>query len=122
MSNQTLYYKTRCEELQSDETVQLLNSSLNKLESLEKKVKSLESQVFEKEKINHDLMVVYGTAISDKEKIRDEYRKLDVKYNKLVEEMREKMKSIELINDKVIELQFENNILNNEKLKNNIKR
>lgn len=104
-------YRARCEELKSDNVAIDLDKALSKIKDLKAQLDMNQKVLKEKETVNNDLIVAFGTAKKDKESIRELYRKLEERYAKLQEEMVMSKKTINVINDHVLELQFENNML-----------
>lgn len=104
-------YSTRCEELKSDNFVTDLDNALSKIEQLNLQIKYQNEALDQKETVNNDLIVAYGTAKKEKEYVRELYKKLEEKYMKLQQEMAMSKKTINVINDHILELQFENNML-----------
>lgn len=104
-------YSTRCQELKSNNFATDLDSALTKIEQLNIQIDNNSKKLEEKETVNNDLIVAYGSAKKDKESMREMYKKLEDKYNKLQEEMAMSKKTVDLINDHVLELQLENNML-----------
>lgn len=104
-------YSNRCQELKSDNFATDLDQALTKIEQLNIQINNKAKALEEKETVNNDLIVAYGSAKKDKESMREMYKKLEDKCNKLQEEMAMSKKTINIINDHVLELQLENNML-----------
>lgn len=103
--------RSRCEELKSDNFAIDLDKALSKIKDLNLQLDLNHKILKEKETVNNDLIVAFGTAKKDKESIRELYKKLEDRYAKLQEEMAMSKKTINVINDHILELQLENNML-----------
>lgn len=104
-------YRLRCEQLKVKDSVNSLDKALTEIERLTKILDLNEKVIQQKELVNNELIVAYGSAKQDKEAIREHYIKLEKKNVQLQEEMAMNKKTIDLINDHILELQFENNML-----------
>lgn len=102
---------TRYEDLKSDNLATDLSNALDKIEKLNRQLSRNSEAISEKEMVNNDLLVAYGSAKKDKESIREMYRKLEAKYSILQQELAMNKKTIDVINDHILELQLENNML-----------
>lgn len=111
LNNQIELLKERNEMLKSDEKVGQLDKALDSIKILQRKIDLQEKLLKEKEMVNNELIVAYGMAKKEKESIKEEYKKLEQKHFQLQEEMMLSKKTIESINDHILELQFENNML-----------
>ncbi|ODQ45184.1 hypothetical protein PICMEDRAFT_59983 [Pichia membranifaciens NRRL Y-2026] len=111
MSERIEKYRARCEELKSDNFAIDLDRALSKIKDMNIQLDLNHKILKEKETVNNDLIVAFGTAKKDKESIRELYKKLEDRYTKLQEEMAMSKKTINVINDHILELQFENNML-----------
>lgn len=111
LNNQIELLKERNEMLKSDEKVGQLDKALDSIKILQRKIDLQEKLLKEKEMVNNELIVAYGMAKKEKESIKEEYKKLEQRHFQLQEEMMLSKKTIESINDHILELQFENNML-----------
>lgn len=111
MSERIEKYRARCEELKSDNFAIDLDRALSKIKDMNIQLDLNHKILKEKETVNNDLIVAFGTAKKDKESIRELYKKLEDRYTKLQEEMAMSKKTINVINDHILELQLENNML-----------
>lgn len=102
----------RYDQLRSDDRVRRLDSALSTIKELNEKLQNYENIIKEKDFVNNELILAYGDAKKDKESIKEHYSKLQRKYNQLQEEIQLSRRSMDVINDRILELQFENNILN----------
>jgi putative cell wall-binding protein len=110
-------YRSRCEQLKSETSIKLFDNALTEIERLQQQINLDKEIIRQKELVNNELIVAFGSAKKDKESIKEHYVKLEKRYAQLQEEMALNKKTIDLINDHILELQFENNILH-QKLKN----
>lgn len=111
MNEEIEKYRSRCEQLKVEDSLNSLDKALTEIEALTERLNLNEKVIQQKELVNNELIVAYGSAKQDKEAIRGHYTKLEKKNTQLQEEMAMNKKTIELINDHILELQFENNML-----------
>lgn len=111
MNESLLKSHQRCNLLRSENVTKNLDKALTLVEELSKRVQLQEDEIKEKEFVNNELMVAFGLAKKDKESTKEEYTKLAKKYSQLEEEMKMNKKTVDIINDHILELQFENELL-----------
>lgn len=103
---------SKLKQLKSDTVVSDLDNALEQIKQLQQQANLNCKLLQEKDSVNNELLVAYGAAKKDKESIRELYKKLETKHAKLQEEMSMSKRTINVINDHLLELEMENNMLN----------
>lgn len=103
--------QARIEILAHDKISNTLDTVLTENQDLKDSIKEKDRIIKEKELVNNELIVAYGSAKKDRESTREDYRKLEVKFTQLQEEITLGKRNMETITDKIFELQLENNML-----------
>lgn len=111
LNSQIQLLRERNEKLKHEQKVSQLDRALDTIKIMQEKIALQEQLLRDKEMVNNELIVAYGMAKKEKESTKEEFKKLEQKYFQLQEELLMGKKTIETINDHILELQLENNML-----------